>query len=468
MMIHIVSNSLKMNSGFSNVARHLAIGLRNLDHEITFTGMQTSYIQDWAYGIENLPFTTHYIDELTRYMLNLQKTKPDIVICIFQSDTGDLVQFPLAFKNTFWYSVVEGDVLPFTSSNGYRQVIANGGKIVLPSKHGQKQAKESGIDVHRISYGFDDKIFKPLNISTKNNGEKNKKIRNDDIKYCLYHTEFGKLVSNPIQLCKQGCYNCNLERKEQTKCQYFQEESIVLLSYNKNEKKWIEKRIKISDLPLETVGKFVFGHVKQNLGTRHRMERLLKAYSIFIGQSRQIRDRTILHLHCMPIAANGANLINIIEKLGIDNNVIFSYGDFRASSWSDSAMNILYNTFDCDISASSGEGFGIPTLESMACGIPQIGPRSSSFPELVEESITVDNQKIGPRGILAKIAAWHLVIQDGSYRSLVDEEDLAKCMKLMYNGEDREIYIKNCLEFVKGLTWDNTIKQWDQLIKTVK
>lgn len=463
MKIHIASNSLKMNSGFSNVARYLAIGLKQLGHEITFTGMQTPYLPEFGYGIEILPTSTFYVDELTQFIINLKKTQPEVVIAIFQSDGGlglDLTQYCTIFKNTYWYSVVEGDGLPVVSYNGYRQVIANGGKIVLPSKHGQKQAKEKGIDVYRIPYGYDDKIFKHLNLADK-------RVR-DEERYCFYCTEFGKIVTDPIKLCKQRCFNCNIINKEQQKCQYFQEEQIAILRYDKSQQKWIEKRIKISDLPLEATGKFVFGHVKQNFGIRHRMERLLKAYSIFINQSRQIKDRTILHLHAMPISVQSpVNIIEISKKLDIENNIIFSYGDFRSSSWSDNAMNILYNTFNCCISASSGEGFGLPTLESMACGIPQIGPRSSAFIELVDENITSNNKEIGPRGILAKIAAWQL-IDDGSNRSLVDEDDLARCMKLIYNGEEYKTYRKNCLEFVKNYTWNNTIKQWDQLLKEMK
>lgn len=455
MKIHIISNSLKMNSGFSNVARHMIIGLRNLGHDVTFTGMQTPYLPEFTYEVEVLPVSTFYVDELTQYIINLQKIQPDVVIAIFQSDSGsgDLVQFPLIFKNTFWYTVVEGDNLPLSSYDGYKRVIANGGKIVLPSKHGQRQAKESGIDVYNISYGFDNNIYKPINLKNKY-----------EITYCFSNTEFGKAIANPIKLCEQGCYKCGLNSRDQQKCQYFHEEEITLLIYDKSQEKWIEKRIKISDLPSETIGKFVFGHVKQNFGIRHRMERLLKAYSIFLNQSRQIKDRILLHIHTMPISVQSpVNLIKIAKDLDIENNIIFSYGNFRSSSWSDEAMNILYNTFDCNCSASSGEGLGLPTIESMACGIPQIGPKSSAFIELIEEDVRLNNKDIGPRGILAKIATWQL-IDDGSNRSLVDEEDLAKCMKLIYYNENYKLYRKNCLEFTKNYTWNKVVYRWDRLL----
>jgi len=63
----------------------------------------------------------------------------------------------------------------------------------------------------------------------------------------------------------------------------------------------------------------------------------------------------------------------------------------------------LYNTVDCNISASSGEGFCIPILQGMACELPMIGPRFSSFVELVEKEVKGENgETIGSRGILSK------------------------------------------------------------------
>lgn len=453
MNIHFLSNSLHINSGFANVTRYLATELTKLGHHISVTGMQTGYTSRWHYGIENLPLAATSVDDVTQYILNLQMTEPDVAICVFQADTGENIDFVTAFKKSIWYPPVEGLKLPFTSLSGFQRVIANGGYIVAQCKWGQREMEKNGIKSSCIYHGFNDKIFKPLKVDKK-----------EDIRYCFYSTEIGKETSNPLVLHRQGCYDCTLDRKEQQKCPYFKEEQITILRYIQG--KWIEKKIKITDLPSETTGKYIFGFVGQNIGLRKRIERLLKAYSIFIGQSKQSKDRTLMHLHTMPMVTgifNGINLIQIIQDLGIQDNVILSYRSFRSSTWSEDAMNILYNTFDCNSSASSGEGYGLPTLESMACKIPQIGPRASSFVELIEED---DERDIGPRGILAK-GDWQL-IQDGSYRFLVNEEDLAKCMKLIYNGENYISYQKNCLEFVKPYTWNNICRQWDQLLKSMK
>lgn len=452
MKIHILSNSLRMNSGFSNVSRHIANGLTKLGHEVTMTGMQTAYLPDYNYNIKCLPVDTTYVDEFTQLTFNLRDTEADVLLCVFQAD-ADLNMFAKAFQKTIWYPPVEGRNIPIEMINDLIQVKNNGGQVVAQCKYGQNEMKFAGIDVPYIYHGYNDKIFRPLNF-------RNKPPKKEQILYCYYSTEVGKTESDPIILHRQGCYDCKLNNKEQTQCQYFKEEEIVVLQFV--DKRWGEKRINITDLPNEFSRHYIYGFVGQNFGIRKRIERLLKAYSIFIKDSRMLKDRTILHLHSMPIAIKGINLIKIIQDLEIENNVIFSYGAFRSSSWSEEAMCLLYNTFDTNVSASSSEGFGIPTLESMACGIPNIGPNCSSFTELIGEDL-----KTG-RGLLTSIIDWQM-IQNGSFRALVNETDLANQMKTIYQNEElRKNFSKNAIKFSQDYTWENICKQWDKLLKTVE
>lgn len=345
MKIHILSSSLRINSGFSIVARNVADGLKKLGYEVTMTGLQTSYIPEFAYGIENLPIQTHFIDDMTQYMMTLDRIKPDVVLNIFQADY-EYNDFPKVFKKSIWYPPVEGRDIPQKMANDLLAVKMNGGEIVAQTKYGQGEIQLAlgGIDIPYIYHGFDDKIFRPLNIQNS-----------DEIRCCYYSTDNGKLNSDPLILYKQGCYDCQFSNKEQSKCPYYKEEHVSALKFING--KWTEESMYITDLPKYTKGKFVFGFVGQNLGVRKRIERLLKAYSIFIKDSRQLKDRTILHLHTMPIAINGINLIKVIQELGIQDNVIFSYGTHRSSAWTDESMSILYNTFDVNTSASSSEGF---------------------------------------------------------------------------------------------------------------
>jgi glycosyltransferase involved in cell wall biosynthesis len=452
MKIHILSNSPRLNSGFSVVAKNLAIGLKKLGHEITYTGMQTVDRSEFYQNIEILPIGAGYIDDVTNYMITLDRIKPDIVLNIFQADY-EYNDFPKMFKRCLWYIPVEGRNMPQKMANDILQIKKNGGKPVAQCQYGQgeMQSTLSCTGIPYIYHGFDNKIYKPIDLNKK-----------DEVTYCYYKTESGKASSNPTDLHKFGCYDCQLNNKEQTVCPYYKEEYIGVLKFING--KWTEENMPITNLPTVTKGKHVFLFVGQNLGVRKRIERLLKAYYLFIKDSKQLRDRTVLHLHTMPISVNGTNLIGIIQNLDIQDSVIFSYGAYRSSGWTDNAMNVLYNTADVNISASSSEGFGLATIESMACGKPNIGPMCSSFVELIGDGEKDPNA----RGLLASIGEWQM-IENGSERALVNEQHLALVMKKLYSDEKlRERFGKNAIKFADNYTWDKICGQWNDLLKTMK
>lgn len=455
MKIHILSNSPRLNSGFSIVAKNVTIGLRKLGHSVTYTGMQTAYVPEFSSGIEVLPAQTLHVDDITQCMLTINRIKPDIVLAIFQMDY-ESNDFAKMFPKTAIYCPVEGRNIPQKMANDLLQIKMNGGQPVAQCRYGQgeMQLALGGIEVPYVYHGFDDKIFYPI--------EKDKLSK---AKYCYYCTEIGQNNSDPWLLHTYGCFDCftglgQLKGKYKEDCPHFKEEEVTILKFING--KWAEVEIPITQLPTFTKGKFIFGFVGQNLGVRKRIERLLKAYSLFIGGSKQLKDRSILHLHCMPIAINGINIIKIIQDLGIQDNVIFSYGTFRSSAWTDQAISILYNTFDVNVSASSSEGFGLPTLESMACGKPNIAPSCSSFVELVGDGEKDPNNS---RGLLAHIGEWQM-IENGSERALVNENYLSAMMKKMYQSEDlRNTFSKNAIKFAQDCTWEKIVQQWNELLK---
>jgi len=429
--------------------------------------MQASYIPEWNFGIEVLPIEVPHLDEMSQFMTNLRKTEADVLINIFQSDGGEHGMFSKIFPRTIWYTPVESKGMSLNAVNDIRTMFKNGGIPVAQCKYAQKEMKFAGINTICIYHGYNDKVFKPIDLKNGNNNDK-------DIKYCYYKTDFGKEVTNPELLIEYGCHSCQV--KDVSSCSYFKEEIVNIMKFvdiekgkqkgKRKERTWSESEILISNLTNEFKNKFVYLFIGQNFRVRKRIERLLHAYYLMIKDNRELRDRTCLHLHTMPMSIVGLNLAGIAQSLGIQDNVSFSYGGYRSSGWSEEAMNILYNIADCHVSASSGEGFGMSTLETMACGIPTVGPRNSSFIELIEEKVDINGNTIGPRGMLAD--GDYQMIQDGTYRFLVDEKDLAEKMKFIYDGKDYSNYRQNCLEFSKQYTWDNIVKQWDELIKSLK
>jgi len=115
----------------------------------------------------------------------------------------------------------------------------------------------------------------------------------------------------------------------------------------------------------------------------------------------------------------------------------------------------IINQFDAMVSSSGGESFGLPALEACACGVPNIVTDLPVYREILED------------------AALYAKIKDYFYFSwgnlaLVDIEDLAQKMKLLY--EDDELKLKLAekgLQIAKKYTWANAGKKLNKVVKGI-
>jgi len=103
------------------------------------------------------------------------------------------------------------------------------------------------------------------------------------------------------------------------------------------------------------------------------LRRLVQAYYILR------RDEGITHQ--LILAGNPGRdhleLVRTVRKLGIDQEVIFTeYIPHHQ-------MPLVYQAADLFVFPSLYEGFGLPILESMACGTPVVSSNAASLPEVV-------------------------------------------------------------------------------------
>lgn len=462
MRIQFLSDSPKSYSGFANVTKNIAFGLKKLGHEVSISGFQTTF-QEYFNGILILPMATNQ-DEILQIQSNIMKVRPDILFYVNDAYT-DARKFLNIFPKMITYTPIEGSEIPKHMVINLNKVAENG-KVVAQCEYGYHEMLKSGINVDSFIYhGYNPENFFPIpNENNKNKDNKTKNI-NTESKYCYFKTEQGQLNTDPKLFYDHSCENCKFDIKEQPECLFYKEETVTISKYDKESIQWIQ----IEDVPISQLStninpskKFMFLFVGANHMIRKKIERLLKAISIFIKQSKQLEDRIHLHLHTNPISPTGIDVLEITNRFEIQNNISFSFGN-----WSESALNILYNIADVGISASSSEGFGLDTLQSMAVGNPYLAPKCTSFSELIEDTIEDPinpNKTIGPRGTLARIQADYM-LQDLTYRSLVDEQDLAEKMKQIFQDKKmREKYEDNSTKFAKNYTWERICEKWNNLL----
>jgi glycosyltransferase involved in cell wall biosynthesis len=92
-------------------------------------------------------------------------------------------------------------------------------------------------------------------------------------------------------------------------------------------------------------------------------------------------DKATLVMHTNTKDPNGQDLDAIVARLGLDDGqVLFSREAIQADK-----LAAIYNMADCTINVSDAEGFGLSTLESLACGTPIIVNMTGGLQEQVTD-----------------------------------------------------------------------------------
>ena len=137
-----------------------------------------------------------------------------------------------------------------------------------------------------------------------------------------------------------------------------------------------------------------FSHPHKNLS------RLLQAYHILR------KDKGITHQLLLTgnPGRDHSELVRMVRKLGINQEVIFT------GYLPDHLMPLVYQAADLFVFPSLYEGFGLPILESMACGTPVVSSNAASLPEVVGRAgILVD-----PHDVNKMAGAMYRVLSDKS------------------------------------------------------
>ena len=128
-----------------------------------------------------------------------------------------------------------------------------------------------------------------------------------------------------------------------------------------------------------------FFFILGNTDGRKNIERMLIAYSLYLTRSNQKRNLLITSLgnDYIDEIIERNNIGNIREHIALTGYVPLE------------DLPYLYNSAFAFLFASLKEGFGIPILESMACGTPVITSNTSSMPEVAgKEGILVNPEDI--------------------------------------------------------------------------
>ena len=184
------------------------------------------------------------------------------------------------------------------------------------------------------------------------------------------------------------------------------------------------EKFKADFLPANLQDKFVFFWNNRN-ARRKQSGTLLVWWKTFLEKTGI--DDAVLLLHTEPRDPNGQDLITIIEDFDLSKEqVVLSTQKYPAE-----ILARIYNVADCTINISDAEGFGLATLESLACETPIIVNKTGGLKEQLLEGENGFGIEPVSRSIIGSLDTPYI------YEDRITEGDFHDALEKMYKLSEK-------------------------------
>ena len=200
---------------------------------------------------------------------------------------------------------------------------------------------------------------------------------------------------------------------------------------------------------------FIVGNLNRNQ-PRKRLDLTIEIFADWV-RSHAVADAFLL-LHCAQ-KDTGWDLHRVAEYHGCADRLLLTGSEGIRDLQGTHHLQFIYNSLDVQMSTTLGEGWGLTTMEGMACGIPQIVPNSSALAEWAEPAVkvpcsrTLMNPEINTTGALVDHAPFVAAL-DTLYRNKAARAELA-ARSLQHVRQD-------------GFTWSSIARQFNAVLKPVR
>lgn len=189
---------------------------------------------------------------------------------------------------------------------------------------------------------------------------------------------------------------------------------------------------------------------------------ILLSWKMFLDEleRRDGHRKATLIMHTDPLDPEGTNLFQVIDVLGVKDNVVFSKERIGFNE-----MSLLYNVCDAVVNRSTNEGFGLGTLEAMMCGKPIIAIKTGGLTRQVEDPETGEQYGIGLDPDARCLVGNHMVPY--IFEDFISHEKLRDAFLKMYDmGPDaREALGNKAMERARReYSLENVVSEWDRTL----
>lgn len=207
--------------------------------------------------------------------------------------------------------------------------------------------------------------------------------------------------------------------------------------------------------------KFIISNVNRNQ-QRKDIPATIRAFVEF----RKQRPDSILYLH-MAAQDQGWNLPEVITAFGLNvrEDVILPQKFTPSNGFPLEVLNLLYNSSDCLVSTTVGEGWGLSWTEAMACKTPVIYPINTCLGEYITEETGFPYQSGGDMDHITVLPHDNEIPRPTAHIA-----DMVKQMIMVHdNKEEAARRAQTAYDMVQNnLIWEKQINpQWVQLFDEI-
>jgi D-inositol-3-phosphate glycosyltransferase len=188
---------------------------------------------------------------------------------------------------------------------------------------------------------------------------------------------------------------------------------------------------------------------------RKRIDITLKGFARFAaGKPAGVQ----LYLH-MGVEDVGWNVLKLSQRYGIGERLILSEGTRDIPGIATEHLNLVYNACDVGLNTSTGEGWGLPSMEHAATGKAQVLPRFGALAELWSEAA----EFLEPTGEVV----YEGVLSEGK---VVSPETVAEALDRLYADTARRNQVAQaCYERTTqpAYDWKVIAKRWHEVFQEV-
>lgn len=201
---------------------------------------------------------------------------------------------------------------------------------------------------------------------------------------------------------------------------------------------------------------------------RKDIGRSIMAFKLF--HKHYPHSKLYIHASQQDLGGNIALQAKLLGMDILDGSIVFVPDPFSRSGVPVEVLRQLYCCSDVVVSSSQGEGFGLTTIEAMACGVPFIGPDNTTFPELLGKTHDQATKRFegALRGYLVEsggpelFTIWYGV--SDLIRPMISTSGTRAALTEVYTCPQAALQrAQRARDWVEQYSWEYIQKQWKEV-----